>query len=130
AVAFHAGGRARDENGCGRMEMRGAPRHAESVVAGRRGDDPPCAHVGWERRDRIECAAQLERPGDLRALEFEVDVALRAFAQCEWEAQWCAADDIADAVGRGEDLGWAQVGEHFGMLCVDITKREWAGSRG
>src|SRR6185312_5631653 len=114
----------RDENGCGCVEMVRAPGDAEPVVACRRCDDAARAYLRRERRDRVERTAKLERAGDLGVLELEVDVSVGSFAQCEREAQRCAANHIADAMGGGEDLGWAKVGEHFGMLCVDTMKSE------
>ena len=72
---FTCGAVRRHEDRRRHAEVLRRVRDAEPVIAGRRRDDAASAHVGRQRREHVERAAQLERAGRLLVLELEVHVA-------------------------------------------------------
>ena len=86
-------------------ELPGRLGHAEPVIAGARGDDAPRALLRGELRQRIERAAQLERPRELLGLELQVDVAAGEGREGGRAAQRGADGDATDDIGGGADFG-------------------------
>ncbi len=112
AVTLHLRRVRRNEDRRRNSEMLRGVRDAQPVIARGRCNDARPPLFGRERGDHVQRAAELERAGGLRVLELEVDVAAREIAQGRAPNQLRASDERPNAVGGGENVGWAEVGEH------------------
>ena len=100
--AFDLGRGGRHEDRRRRVEVLRRVRDAEAVIARGAGDDAARAHLGRQRREHVERAAQLERAGDLRVLELEVHVAAGDRAERVAPDERRAFDERANAIAGGE----------------------------
>ena len=113
AVALHLRRGARDEDRRRHAEVLRRVRDAESVIAGRRRDDAARAHLGRQRREHVQRAAQLEGAGGLLVLELEVDVAAGDLAErARSRTSGVRLIERPDSVGGGEDVGGRRSAEH------------------